>query len=158
MMFCVFFNYIFTAVRVQCIVIKCIKWFLANGQLRCVHSAVCRPVQCDKSSNIIHHHQLRPAPRDFADQDSLQTFHITSSTSSSSPISRHASVSSTYHGQSVRPSVIRKSVSPYCPSYFQISILSASLRQPRDDIVVADMEADMAADMEVIEFFGKIMN
>ena len=87
----------------QCIVIKCIKWFLANGQLRCVHSAVCRPVQCDKSSNIIHHHQLRPAPRDFADQDSLQTFHITSSTSSSSPISRHASVSSTYPGAYNRP-------------------------------------------------------
>ena len=106
------------------------------------HSAVCRPVQCavclpvqcaalcsvtNQAISFIIISSVLP-PRDFADQDSLQTFHITSSTSSSSPISRHASVSSTYHGQSVRPSVIRKSVSPYCPSYFRISILSASLR------------------------------
>ena len=44
---------------------------------------------------------------------------------------------------------------PVCPSvgwsYFWISILSASLRphKAQDDIVVADMAADMVADMEV---------
>ena len=50
--------------------VQCVQCVVSS--VRSVSSVQCG-VQCDESSNIIHHHQLRPAPRDFADQASLQT-------------------------------------------------------------------------------------
>ena len=57
---------------------------------------------------------------------------------------RHASVSSTYPGQSVRPYVVVHNSFwfPFCQRLWDLT-------KRRDDIAVTDMEVDMVVDMEV---------
>ena len=57
---------------------------------------------------------------------------------------RHASVSSTYPGQSVRPYVVVHNSFwfPFCQRLWDLT-------KRRDDIAVTDTEVDMVVDMEV---------
>ena len=57
---------------------------------------------------------------------------------------RHASVSSTYPGQSVRPYVVVHNSFwfPFCQRLWDLT-------KRRDDIAVTDMEVDMVVDMEM---------
>ena len=52
----------------------CIGVLRSEGHEHSVCTLRCA-VQGDESGNIVHHHQVRPASPDFADQASLQALH-----------------------------------------------------------------------------------
>ena len=62
---------------------------------------------------------------------------------------RHASVSSTYPGQSVRRPSVKIFGFPFCQRHWDLT-------KRRDNIAVADMEVDMVANMEVDKVANKV--